>query len=462
LTITSSPIPLSAEIVICGAGFAGISAAYHLAARQGIRDILLVDPLPPLSLTSDKSTECYRNWWPGPGDAMVALMNRSIDLMEELAQESGNVFHLSRRGYLYITGDYTKIPQMESAARAISALGAGPLRVHRGQAGDPPYSPLAPSGFTDQPHGADLLMDPVLHQHFPYLSERACAALHVRRAGWLSGQQLGSYLLEQARAAGARLLCDRITAVDLQADQVQAVHLESGGRIHTGCFVNAAGPLQNQVAALLGLELPVINELRLKVSFKDRLGILSRQAPLLIWNDPQLLAWTEEERQLLAEDPQSQPLLQLMPAGAHTRPEGGADFDIVLMLWEYNTSRCEPVWPVPLDPLYLDVLLRGLSTMLPGLQGYFEHPGRPYIDGGYYTQTRENRPLICPLPVQGAYLIGALSGFGLMSACAAGELLAQHITGAPLPHYAPAFLLERYQDPSYLASIAGLEDSGQL
>ena len=34
----------------------------------------------PLSLTSDKSTECYRNWWPGPGDAMVRLMNRSIDL----------------------------------------------------------------------------------------------------------------------------------------------------------------------------------------------------------------------------------------------------------------------------------------------------------------------------------------------------------------------------------------------
>src|SRR5256886_11256899 len=35
----------------------------------------------PLSLTSDKSTECYRNWWPGPGDDMVALMNRSIDLL---------------------------------------------------------------------------------------------------------------------------------------------------------------------------------------------------------------------------------------------------------------------------------------------------------------------------------------------------------------------------------------------
>jgi len=48
----------------------------------------------PLSLTSNHSTECYRNWWPGPGNAMVALMNRSVDLMEELALESHNVFHL--------------------------------------------------------------------------------------------------------------------------------------------------------------------------------------------------------------------------------------------------------------------------------------------------------------------------------------------------------------------------------
>src|SRR5262245_20058910 len=90
----------TAEVVICGAGIAGIAAAYHLAVRRGVTDVLLIDERPPLSLTSDKSTECYRNWWPGPGDAMVALMNRSIDLLEELARESGNMFRMNRRGYL--------------------------------------------------------------------------------------------------------------------------------------------------------------------------------------------------------------------------------------------------------------------------------------------------------------------------------------------------------------------------
>src|ERR1700757_397202 len=101
----------SAEIVICGAGIAGVAAAYHLAVRRGLRDIVIVDERPPLTLTSDKSAECYRNWWPGPGNDMVALMNRSIDLLEDLARESGNVFRLNRRGYLFATADADRVPR---------------------------------------------------------------------------------------------------------------------------------------------------------------------------------------------------------------------------------------------------------------------------------------------------------------------------------------------------------------
>src|SRR3954467_15908487 len=115
---------LTAEIVICGAGIAGIAAAYHLAVKQGMRDVVLVEQGAPLSLTSDKSAECYRNWWPGPGDAMVAAMNRSIDLLEELARESGNVFRLNRRGYLYVTADQGRVPTLLRAAEEAAALGA--------------------------------------------------------------------------------------------------------------------------------------------------------------------------------------------------------------------------------------------------------------------------------------------------------------------------------------------------
>ena len=84
------------------------------------------------------------------------------------------------------------------------------------------------------------------------------------------------------------------------------------------------------------------------------------------------------------------------------------------------------------------------------------------VDGGYYTKTRENRPLIGPTSVPGAYLIGALSGYGLMASCAAGELLAAHVSGTELPAYASAFSLDRYQSPQYQALLEDWPASGQL
>jgi (p)ppGpp synthase/HD superfamily hydrolase len=45
-----------------------------------------------------------------------------------------------------------------------------------------------------------------------------------------------------------------------------------------------------------------------------------------------------------------------------------------------------------------------------------------------------------------------------MAACGAGELLAAHVTGDQLPHYAPAFALERYQNPEYQELLATLAE----
>ena len=453
----------TAEVVICGAGIAGISTAYFLAVRHGIRNVLLVDERDPLSLTSDKSTECYRNWWPGPGDAMVSLINRSIDLMEELAIKSGNIFHLNRRGYLYVTGDPAKVIPMQEEALKTSQLGGGPLRIHSGQPNDPDYTPSHPSEFLHQPGGADLILDPaLLKRHFPYLTDRAVAALHARRAGWLSAQQLGTYLFDQARASGAQLSRGRVSAVDTRGGQVKTIKLQDGQRVDTPYFVNAAGPFLSEVGRMIGIELPVFSEIHLKVAFNDHLGIVPRQSPLLIWSDSQFLPWSQEERLLLSEDEGTRWLLEELPPGVHTRPEGGADSPVVLMLWEYHTTPHEPVWPPPLDMQYPEIALRGLTAILPDLRKYFGKSPRPVLDGGYYTKTRENRPLIGTTPVDGAYVIGALSGFGVMAGCASGELLAQHITGNSLPSYAPYFSLQRYTDPAYLRLIQDWGVSGQL
>lgn len=457
-------MPDRADVVICGAGIAGVGAAYFLA-KGGVKDILLVDKRPPLTFTSDRSTECYRNWWPDP--VMLALMNRSIDLMEELADESGNAFHLNRRGYLYVTANESQIPHLTTRSERISSLGAGPLRIHR--SGVSTYQPAPLEGFRNQPEGADLLLgSSLIQEYFPYISEKAVAALHARRAGWLSAQQLGMYLLEMARTRsdigrpGVRFETARVTGVDTDHSRVTGVRLDSGERVDTPIFVNAAGPYLKNVGKMIGADIPVVTELHLKAAVRDTLGVVARDAPLLIWNDPQNLPWSDEEHTFLAEDPETAWLTEPFPAGVHTRPEGSGDSQTILMLWDYREKATEPVWPPELDESYPEIALRGLAAMLPGMQGYFNKMPRPQLDGGYYTKTRENRPLVGPLPVEGAFVIGAVSGYGIMSACGVGELLAQHVTSATLPDYAPALLLSRYENTEYLKELESLEDSGEL
>ncbi len=196
----------TADVVICGAGIAGVSTAYQLAVKHGMKNIVIVDPLPPLTMTSDKSTECYRNWWPGPGDDMVRLMNCSIDIMEGIHREAPNRLPMNRRGYLYATATPSGVEAMIANAEEITSLGAGDLRVYRNADDDSSYIPVNQHGLFDAPIGADLFLDQFLiRKYFPYVTERAVALLHTRRCGWFAAQQFGMYMFEQTSASPACL-----------------------------------------------------------------------------------------------------------------------------------------------------------------------------------------------------------------------------------------------------------------
>ena len=213
---------------------------------------------------------------------------------------------------------------------------------------------------------------------------------------------------------------------------------------------------------MIGVDLPISAERHYKVSFPDALGALPRNAPMLIWLDEQHLPWSDDERAVLAEAGETQWLLGKFPAGVHGRPEGSGGTRSLLVLFNHDHDPCEPVFPLPEEPHYAEIALRGMSTMVPALRAYHGKPVRPYVDGGYYIKTRENRPLIGPVAVEGAYVSCAYSGFGVMASCASGDLIARHITESALPDYADAFTLARYQDPAYRALLDTWGDGGQL
>ena len=453
--------PSSSKVVICGAGIAGVAAAYHLAVEFGHDHVVLVDEGNPLSLTSDKSTEAYRNWWPGPDWAMTAFMNRSLDLIEEIARATGNRINLNRRGYVFATADASKIPFLQEMAKAAETNGGGDARFH-----DTPQSEYTPSperGFDGGLTGADVITDvSLIRRHFPFLAPETVAVAHARRAGWLSAQQLGMVMLEAIRARGVQIVKGRVVGIDATGGRVRAVHVEQRDErqiLAATHVVLAGGPMQNEMACMIGIDLPIRAERHYKVSFPDTLGGLPRNAPMLIWLDEQHLPWSDEEHAALAADEEAQWLLGTFPAGVHGRPDGAS---ATLILFNHHGDPVDPVFPLPEPEYYAEIALRGMSTMVPALKAYHGKTPRPYIDGGYYMRTQENRPLIGPVPVDGAYISCAFSGFGLMASCAGGELIASYITEAPLPDYAPAFLLSRYQDAAYSALLERWGDGGQL
>lgn len=458
----------TADVVICGAGIAGIAAAHSLSVQHRLSRVVLVDERAPLSLTSDKSTEAYRNWWPGPDDAMIAFMNRSIDLLEQQADATGNRFLMNRRGYLYTTASAARAEQFERDGRLAEAQGAGPLRVYRSRTDATQYLPSSHTGFAGHPTGGDLLLDhDAIRECFPWLADDIVAVLHARRCGWFSGQQLGMGLLDAARASGVDVVDGRVDAVDARggvktvtvagADGVSTV-------ISTNVFVNCAGPYARDVARMTGTDVPLFSELHFKIAFEDHHGVVDRNTGLVILDDPQALEWADEERHELAAGDDTRWMTETMPPGIHLRPEGYHGAKTVLMLWDYHGAHRydDAVFPLPEDPFYPEIVIRGMTKLAPGLQRYADRLPHCHVDGGYYTKTIENRPLIGPLPVAGAFINAAFSGYGLMAAPAAGELLAAHVTGSSLPRYAGAFLPSRYESDEYRARIADWGSSGQL
>jgi glycine/D-amino acid oxidase-like deaminating enzyme len=389
---------------------AGVATAYQLAVRAGVRRVIVIDPRDPLSLTSSKGTEAYRNFWPGPDGTMERFMNRSIDLLDQLDHDSDHVFELNRRGYVFLTADPGEADRLQALERpdALFVPGQAAIRAQ-----------------------------------FPFVTDRVLAMLHVRRAGFMNALRLGQWLLERACVHGVEVMRDEVTGFSLRGGRLAAVRLASGVDIEAGAFVLAAGPLLPEWASRLELNVPIVNERHGKVSFEDEAGVVPRDAPMLIWNDSVDLG-----------------SLGRFPPAVHVRPRGAQS---LLGVWTYDV-RVEPAtFPPPFPDSYADVVMRGLAVMCPGLGRYVANAQGAIVDGGYYCKAPDNRPLIGPTPFEGVYVLGALSGFGVMASQAAAELLASHLLGQPLPAYASAFHPSRFHDPAYQETLARLDaGSGQL
>lgn len=436
------------RIAIVGAGSIGIAVAWALATRHGLTNLTLIDNGQPMALTSAQSGENYRDWWPQA--PMVRFMQRSIALLEDVARATENRIAMTRRGYVLAT-------RAEDISAHLARIAAtdpdADIRLHDGTAA-PSYQPPHSSNWTTAPTGFDILSNPdLIRALYPHYDPELRHLIHVRQAGDISGQQLGQVMLEAVRDAGGTRVTGLVTGIERHARGHRLAIRGKNAVYHLDAdiVVNAAGPLAGDVAAMLGVDLPLHNVVQQKIAFPDAERAIPRDMPFSIDLDGQSLDWTDDERAILASDQATAFLAKPMPGAIHCRPDGGDAGNWVKLGWAFNAHREAASWSPALREDFPEVVLRGAARLNPALRRYYGRlPRQMHHYGGYYTRTEDNWPLIGPMGPEGAFMAVALSGHGTMGACATGELAAAWIAGDALPSYARAFSLDRFDEGSRL------------
>lgn len=446
------------DVAIIGTGIVGIATAYFLAKNHGVRNIVLIDRDQPMYFTSAQSGENYRNWWPHP--SMVALTNRSIDLLETVARESCNRINMNRRGYSLATRE-TNIDQIvQELHNGLGEQAEQEIRYHESASSASYQPPIAPDWET-APRGVDILRNQALiRKTFPSYADDIQTIIHIRRGGDISGQQLGMHMLEYLKAQGAIRIIGSVESIN-KTDECYQLEISSASNNTAGTtklnalkVVNAAGPFADNIAAMLDVKLPLYNTFQQKIAFEDREKAIPRNMPFSIDLDGQLIDWADDEREMMLQDPEYRWLAEAMPGSIHCRPDGGDHGNWIKMGWAFNEKPEQATWESPLNDNFPEIVLRGAARLNPALKAYYgKLPRSMHHYGGWYTMTDENWPLIGPMGPEGSFMNCAHSGFGTMASCAGGELCAAWVAGGELPEYAADFSFQRYENEALMTSL---------
>jgi glycine/D-amino acid oxidase-like deaminating enzyme len=415
-------------LTICGAGIAGVATAYYLLKSSADLEVILVDKNQPLSFTTSKSGENFRDYWPQP--MMRAFISDSIILMNELkAQYGEDSFEMKYSGYNFVTHDAQN-----------TVFG------NNYQEGSENYI----QEIKDQRQ---------IQQEHPYLDTEIKKILRIKNAGKIDVYAMGSLLLKEAKKLGLQVIEREVLGIDKNSVGFD-IHLDNHSSIITQKLVIAAGPFINTIASMLGLEFPISNTLQRKFIITDPLNVIPKNMPFTIYADSQFLDWSAEEAAFFASEVQYKWLLQKFPGGLHIKPETEG----IKLGWAFQTQKVIPTWDTPNFEFFPQAVLKGASKFIPALAQYENNIPTPLIEyAGYYTRTEENWPLIGPTEIPQLYVVGALAGYGTMAACAAGKLCATHVLQKTiLPSYAEYFSPFRYDNAAIIKEMNAASSDGQL
>ena len=379
-------LPKTADVVVVGGGIVGVATAFWLS-RSGLSTVLLEMRDGLSTLTTPMSIESFRTQFTEPAMAEIALP--SISMYENFAETTGLEDYdiaLKHQGYLFVSDDESMIDKLQGAVDTHHRLGA---------------------------KESEFLSNDDIRQRFPFINPDMVAGTFSQRDGWLSSHEATQGF---AKASSAQyLLGTKVTGIEQDANGICAVETNFG-RIATRQVVNAAGPFAPQVAAMVGVDLPVEAVRRQKIHINPHPDI-PRDAPLCIdigsevyWRPEHggaLAAWVDDEE----------------PAEQNPQEDVATDWDFPAMVLD-KLPKLSPFWNDIIDNL-------GARDI--------------QASAGYYMYTPDSQPLLGPVEQVPGFHLNCGYWAGVMLAPAAGKRVADLVVGEMTNQDNP-LRLSRYEE----------------
>jgi len=220
------PLTDCSDVVVVGGGVMGTSAAFHLA-EAGVSVVLLERDELASGSTSRAAGGVRANF---SDELNISLGKRSLELFAEFPRRPGQEIDLHRSGYLFILTRPEDVELFTASVALQNSLGVESRMVDVDEA---------------------CRLSPLLNP------EGVLAAAWSPNDGHCTPESVVQGYASGARRHGAVVRTGvEVTGIDSSGGHITAVH-STDGSIQTGCVIDCAGAWSPQIAAYVGVDLPV-------------------------------------------------------------------------------------------------------------------------------------------------------------------------------------------------------------
>ena len=367
-----------AKVVIIGAGISGLSIAYNLA-KKGMKDIVVFDKSHFLAGATARCGAGVRQQWATKLNCILA--RKSIEFFSH-ANETLNYhrdIEFKQGGYLILSSSKKEDKQFEKNVKMQNELGIPSVHLSKEEALKiVPH--LNPDAFTTATFcHTDGHVNPFLMSEAYYLE--------AKRLG------VNFYFFNEVKDM-------------IMTDGLVKKVITDKMEIEADIVVDAAGGYAQDVAKLVGLDIPVFSE--------NHEILVTERAPSML--GPMVMSFSKNI------------YCQQVPHGSILMGRNNPD-----ALHNHDVSSS---WQ------FLDKMAKTVNEILPEVAK--QRVIRTW--GGSYNISPDFQPIISDTNIDNFYVACGYSGHGFMFAPITGELMSEMILKEPLEDYAYALNLNRFKD----------------